>query len=172
MVAVESDAAQVADTQRVIDLAVERFGRVDILVDNAAVFQSCLSPETTEDLWDFTCTCPRACPRTSAASASPSMAPKPPLTTRTGWPPPYGPPRTGQSDDPRRYVPPPGASGSLLRANTHFDGTGASGPAPIALAGIRPTRQRDRRRRWGISVPAQARSSSRRCAAVGGGRLA
>jgi NAD(P)-dependent dehydrogenase (short-subunit alcohol dehydrogenase family) len=38
----------------VIDLAVSRFGRVGILVNNAAVFPGSLSIETSEALWDQT----------------------------------------------------------------------------------------------------------------------
>ena len=37
-VAVKADASNLEDSQRVIDLAVERFGGIDILVNNAAVF--------------------------------------------------------------------------------------------------------------------------------------
>lgn len=53
-VGVQADAASVEDAQRVIDLAVGRFGGVDILVNNAAVFPGSLSEEVTEALWDET----------------------------------------------------------------------------------------------------------------------
>jgi NAD(P)-dependent dehydrogenase (short-subunit alcohol dehydrogenase family) len=53
-VAFEAAAARIADTQRAIDLAKERFGRGDILVNNAAVFEPRLFLETTEELWDRT----------------------------------------------------------------------------------------------------------------------
>jgi NAD(P)-dependent dehydrogenase (short-subunit alcohol dehydrogenase family) len=37
-VGVQADISRIKDSQKVIDLAVERFGHVDILVNNAAVF--------------------------------------------------------------------------------------------------------------------------------------
>lgn len=54
VVGVQADAAEVNDAQRVVDAAVQRFGRLDILVNNAAVFQRCLGEEMTEQLWDQT----------------------------------------------------------------------------------------------------------------------
>ena len=53
-VGVQADAGRLADSQKVIDLAVERFGRIDILVNNAAVFPGSLSIEVTEETWDKT----------------------------------------------------------------------------------------------------------------------
>jgi NAD(P)-dependent dehydrogenase (short-subunit alcohol dehydrogenase family) len=42
-VGVQADAGSIADTRRTIDLAVSRFGGIDILVKNAAVFPPRLS---------------------------------------------------------------------------------------------------------------------------------
>jgi NAD(P)-dependent dehydrogenase (short-subunit alcohol dehydrogenase family) len=53
-VPVASDVSKVEESQRVIDLAVDRFGRVDILVSNAAVFEARVALETTEEIWDRT----------------------------------------------------------------------------------------------------------------------
>lgn len=53
-VGVQADAASITDTQRVVDQAVERFGRIDILVNNAAVFPASLAIEVSEKLWDQT----------------------------------------------------------------------------------------------------------------------
>jgi NAD(P)-dependent dehydrogenase (short-subunit alcohol dehydrogenase family) len=49
---VQANAGSVEDARRVIDLAMSRFGSVDILVNNAAVFPALLSIEMTEALWD------------------------------------------------------------------------------------------------------------------------
>jgi NAD(P)-dependent dehydrogenase (short-subunit alcohol dehydrogenase family) len=46
-----TDAGSADDAQRVIDFAVSRFGSVDILVNNAAVFPPRLSVEMTEAIW-------------------------------------------------------------------------------------------------------------------------
>jgi NAD(P)-dependent dehydrogenase (short-subunit alcohol dehydrogenase family) len=51
-VGVQADIGSLADSQRVVDLAVERFGRVDILVNNAALYTPSLALETTEELFD------------------------------------------------------------------------------------------------------------------------
>ncbi|MBT8342083.1 MAG: SDR family oxidoreductase [Desulfatitalea sp.] len=53
-VGVQADVSSLNDSQRVVDLAVERFGGVDILVNNAAVFHACLATELPEDVWDAT----------------------------------------------------------------------------------------------------------------------
>jgi NAD(P)-dependent dehydrogenase (short-subunit alcohol dehydrogenase family) len=53
-IGVQADASRIEDAQRVIDLAVSRFGRLDILVNNAAVFPGSLTIETSEALWDQT----------------------------------------------------------------------------------------------------------------------
>jgi NAD(P)-dependent dehydrogenase (short-subunit alcohol dehydrogenase family) len=51
---VQADAAKMEDAQRVVDFAVNKFGSVDILVNNAAVFPPRLSIEMTEQIWDQT----------------------------------------------------------------------------------------------------------------------
>jgi NAD(P)-dependent dehydrogenase (short-subunit alcohol dehydrogenase family) len=53
-VGVQADAGSIEDAQRVIDVAMSRFGRLDILVNNAAVFPGSLTIETSEALWDQT----------------------------------------------------------------------------------------------------------------------
>jgi NAD(P)-dependent dehydrogenase (short-subunit alcohol dehydrogenase family) len=53
-VGVQADAGSVKDAQKVIDLAVKRFGRLDILVNNAAIFPPSISIEVTDTLWDQT----------------------------------------------------------------------------------------------------------------------
>jgi NAD(P)-dependent dehydrogenase (short-subunit alcohol dehydrogenase family) len=51
---VQADLVNLKDSQRVIDQAVERFGHVDILVNNAAVFPMSLFIEISEQTWDQT----------------------------------------------------------------------------------------------------------------------
>ncbi|EEF59741.1 SDR family NAD(P)-dependent oxidoreductase [Pedosphaera parvula] len=51
---VQADLGSLKDSQKVISQALERFGRVDILVNNAAVFPPCLFLEMTEEVWDHT----------------------------------------------------------------------------------------------------------------------
>jgi NAD(P)-dependent dehydrogenase (short-subunit alcohol dehydrogenase family) len=51
---VQADLTSLKDSQRVIDQAVERFGRLDILVNNAAVFPMSLAIEVSEETWDRT----------------------------------------------------------------------------------------------------------------------
>jgi NAD(P)-dependent dehydrogenase (short-subunit alcohol dehydrogenase family) len=51
---VQADLANLKDSQKVIDQAVERFGRIDILVNNAAVFPPSLFIEVSEEVWDQT----------------------------------------------------------------------------------------------------------------------
>jgi NAD(P)-dependent dehydrogenase (short-subunit alcohol dehydrogenase family) len=53
-VGVQADVADLGDDRKVIDQAVERFGGVDILVNNAATFQKCLTVEVTPEFWDHT----------------------------------------------------------------------------------------------------------------------
>lgn len=50
----QADMASLPDLQRVIDQAVERFGGVDILVNNAAVFPASMFLETSEETWNYT----------------------------------------------------------------------------------------------------------------------
>jgi NAD(P)-dependent dehydrogenase (short-subunit alcohol dehydrogenase family) len=51
---IQADASKMEDAKRVVDFAVGRFGGVDILVNNAAVFPPRLSIEMTEEIWDQT----------------------------------------------------------------------------------------------------------------------
>lgn len=50
--AVQGDVAQRADVQRLFQTVEERFGRLDILVNNAAIFFSAKFQELTEEQWD------------------------------------------------------------------------------------------------------------------------
>jgi NAD(P)-dependent dehydrogenase (short-subunit alcohol dehydrogenase family) len=52
VVGVQADISSLSDSQKVVDLAVQRFGRVDILVNNAALYTPSLALETTEQLFD------------------------------------------------------------------------------------------------------------------------
>lgn len=51
-VAVQGDVAQRADVQRVFQAVEEKFGRLDILVNNAAIFFSAKFQDLTEEQWD------------------------------------------------------------------------------------------------------------------------
>lgn len=51
-VGLQADISSLADSQKVIDRAVQRFGRLDILVNNAALYTPSLALETTEELFD------------------------------------------------------------------------------------------------------------------------
>lgn len=51
-VGVQADISSLQDSQRVIDAAVQRFGTVDILVNNAALYTPSFALETTEGLFD------------------------------------------------------------------------------------------------------------------------
>lgn len=51
---VQADLASLEDSRKVIDQAVERFGRVNILVNNAAVFPPSIFLEVSEQTWDQT----------------------------------------------------------------------------------------------------------------------
>jgi NAD(P)-dependent dehydrogenase (short-subunit alcohol dehydrogenase family) len=51
---VQADMASLTDSQKVIDQAVERFGRVDILINNAAVFPPSIFIEVSEKTFDYT----------------------------------------------------------------------------------------------------------------------
>lgn len=48
----QADASNIADSQKVIDLAVKTYGRLDILVNNAASFPFCDALSVTEEVWD------------------------------------------------------------------------------------------------------------------------
>ena len=50
----QADLASLKDSQKVIDQTMERFGRVDILVNNAAVFPPSLFVGVSEKVWDET----------------------------------------------------------------------------------------------------------------------
>jgi NAD(P)-dependent dehydrogenase (short-subunit alcohol dehydrogenase family) len=54
MAGIQADAGKMDDAQRVVDFAVNKFGSIDILVNNAAVFPPRLSIEMTEQIWDQT----------------------------------------------------------------------------------------------------------------------
>jgi NAD(P)-dependent dehydrogenase (short-subunit alcohol dehydrogenase family) len=51
---IQADMASLKDSQKVIDKTVERFGHIDILVNNAAVFPPSLAVEVSEETWDRT----------------------------------------------------------------------------------------------------------------------
>jgi NAD(P)-dependent dehydrogenase (short-subunit alcohol dehydrogenase family) len=51
---VQADMASLDDSQKVIDQAVERFGRIDILINNAAVFPPSIFVEVSEKTFDYT----------------------------------------------------------------------------------------------------------------------
>ncbi len=50
----QADLSSLKDSQKVIDETMERFGRVDILVNNAAVFPPSIFIEVSEKTWDHT----------------------------------------------------------------------------------------------------------------------
>ena len=50
----QADLASLKDSQKVIDQTMERFGRVDILLNNAAVFPPSLFVGVSEKVWDET----------------------------------------------------------------------------------------------------------------------
>jgi NAD(P)-dependent dehydrogenase (short-subunit alcohol dehydrogenase family) len=49
---VEGDVSVVADVQRVVDFAIQRHGRLDVLVNNAAIHPRGTILDTPEDVWD------------------------------------------------------------------------------------------------------------------------
>jgi len=53
-VAFQADSSSLSDCQKVVDFTVEKFGGLDILVNNAAVFPGCTGLEMTEEIWDET----------------------------------------------------------------------------------------------------------------------
>lgn len=53
-IGVQADIGSLEDTQKVINLAVEKFGRIDILVNNAAAFPGSAAMDMTESVWDET----------------------------------------------------------------------------------------------------------------------
>src|SRR5438105_13949154 len=52
--AVQANVSILADAQRLIDAAVERFGRLDFLVCNAGIWEGLPVDQMTEDIWDRT----------------------------------------------------------------------------------------------------------------------
>jgi len=50
----QADIGSLQYSQKVIDQAAERFGRIDILVNNAAVFPPSMFSEVSEEVWDQT----------------------------------------------------------------------------------------------------------------------
>jgi NAD(P)-dependent dehydrogenase (short-subunit alcohol dehydrogenase family) len=53
-VAVQGDVSSAADVQRMIASALERFGRIDVLINNAAVYFKTPFAQITESEWDLT----------------------------------------------------------------------------------------------------------------------
>ncbi|MBS4730158.1 SDR family oxidoreductase [Mycobacterium sp. SM1] len=51
-VGIQADISRLGDSQQVIDSAVQRFGRVDILVNNAALYTPSFALDTSEELFD------------------------------------------------------------------------------------------------------------------------
>jgi 3-oxoacyl-[acyl-carrier protein] reductase len=49
---VQADVSKVADAQRLIDTAIENFGKIDILVANAGIWEGAPVEEMSERLWD------------------------------------------------------------------------------------------------------------------------
>jgi Dehydrogenases with different specificities (related to short-chain alcohol dehydrogenases) len=50
--AFQADVSSVADSEKTVKFAVEKFGRLDILVNNAASFSFCDAMSMTEETWD------------------------------------------------------------------------------------------------------------------------
>ena len=53
-IAIAADVSSAADVQRLVDLTMERYGRIDVLVNDAGVMVAKGLFETTEDDWDLT----------------------------------------------------------------------------------------------------------------------
>lgn len=53
-IGVQADVSRIEDSRKVIDFALERFGKIDILVNNAAVFPGSQAMDMTESIWDET----------------------------------------------------------------------------------------------------------------------
>ncbi|MEO5656991.1 MAG: SDR family oxidoreductase [Nitrospiria bacterium] len=52
--AVQGDVSNAADVERMVGLALARFGRIDVLINNAAVYFKTPFPVVTESDWDLT----------------------------------------------------------------------------------------------------------------------
>jgi len=50
--AIQADVCNKADAERVVQAAVEAFGNLDVLVNNAGIYPSAKFLDTTEELWD------------------------------------------------------------------------------------------------------------------------
>ena len=83
-IAVHADVSQRPDIDRMVEATVERFGRLDVLYNNAAVQMSGRLVDCTEDEWDLTIAtnlsaifwaCRARSPRSSMAAA-PSSTPR------------------------------------------------------------------------------------------------
>lgn len=51
-IAIKADAGSVADAKKVVQAAMDNFGRLDILVNNAGIFPFSLALTLSEELWD------------------------------------------------------------------------------------------------------------------------
>ena len=47
------DASKVAEAERLVEAVVERFGRIDVMVNNAGAIRAQPFPEVTEETWDW-----------------------------------------------------------------------------------------------------------------------
>jgi NAD(P)-dependent dehydrogenase (short-subunit alcohol dehydrogenase family) len=71
--ALAGDASRAADVQWVVESAINRFGRVDILINNAAIFFETPFPELSEEDWDRTLAVNLKGPFLFARAAAPGM---------------------------------------------------------------------------------------------------
>ncbi len=52
VVALRCDVSRVADVYALVDETIKRFGRVDVMVNNAGIYPPCSATEMTEEEWD------------------------------------------------------------------------------------------------------------------------
>ncbi len=52
--AVQADVAKIEDARRLVDVTIDRFGRLDCLVCNAGIWEGGAIDQMTEDVWDRT----------------------------------------------------------------------------------------------------------------------